>query len=260
MDGSPFYLGLDNNHGNNTDLVTVLLHEFSHGFGFQTFTNASTGAQTGGFPAIYDRFLLDDTSGQTWAQMTSDSQRQASAINTNNLTWSGPVVTNDVHSTLATPLLKVNSPAGIAGNYTVGTAAFGSPLATSGVTASLVQGSPADGCASMASFSGKLALIDRGSCNFTVKVKNAQNAGAIGVVIANNDSANPTVVVQMGGSDSSIVIPAVSISFNNGNTIKGQLGGGVNATMRLDTSLPGGVCTTLMNRPPSIDEATPSLP
>src|SRR5207244_7933236 len=92
LDGSPFYLGLDNNHGNNTDLVTVLLHEFSHGFGFQTFTNASTGAQTVGFPAIYDRFLFDDTSGQAWAQMTSDSQRQASTINTNSLTCHGPVV------------------------------------------------------------------------------------------------------------------------------------------------------------------------
>ena len=42
------YLGLDNNHGSGTDLVTVLLHEFSNGLGFQTFTSASTGVQNSG--------------------------------------------------------------------------------------------------------------------------------------------------------------------------------------------------------------------
>jgi hypothetical protein len=32
--GTPFYLGLDNNHGSAIDLVTVLTHEFGHGLGF----------------------------------------------------------------------------------------------------------------------------------------------------------------------------------------------------------------------------------
>src|SRR5207245_479359 len=50
LDNSPFYLGLDNNHGSGVDLVTVLLHEFSHGFGFQTFTNTQTGVQAGSTP------------------------------------------------------------------------------------------------------------------------------------------------------------------------------------------------------------------
>ena len=39
LTGVFFYLGLDNNHGTNVDLVTVLEHEFAHGLGFQTFTN-----------------------------------------------------------------------------------------------------------------------------------------------------------------------------------------------------------------------------
>src|SRR5436190_12001356 len=48
---SHFYLGLDNNHGSDIDLVPVLIHEFGHGLGFQTFTSTSTGAQNSGFPS-----------------------------------------------------------------------------------------------------------------------------------------------------------------------------------------------------------------
>ena len=50
-----FFIGFDNIHGANIDLITVLLHEFGHGLGFQTFTSASTGAQNSGS----QRFLTD---------------------------------------------------------------------------------------------------------------------------------------------------------------------------------------------------------
>ena len=89
-----WYLGLDTNHGSNVNLVTVLLHEFSHGLGFQTFTDKSTGAMIQGFASVYDRFLYDNTTGKSWVQM-SDSERAASAINTNNLVWTGSRVVGD---------------------------------------------------------------------------------------------------------------------------------------------------------------------
>ena len=41
---------------------------------------------------------------------------------------------------------------------------------------------------------GKIALIDRGTCTFPEKVKNAQNAGAIGVIIADNAAGSPPPV------------------------------------------------------------------
>ena len=240
----PFYLGFDNNHGAGTDLVAVLIHEFSHGLGFQTFTPAGTGAWNSGFPSIYDRFLFDNVTGKTWAQSAmTNAERQASAISLNKLAWNGPSVTTDLQSILATPSLRVNSPAGIAGNYTVGTAAFGAPLSFPGVTANVTQASPNDGCSALtnsAAVSGKIALIDRGSCNFTVKVKNAQNAGAIGVIIANNTSG----IVQMAGSDNTITIPSLSISDTDGFTIKGQLGAPVNATLLANTAAPSGVDTS----------------
>jgi hypothetical protein len=248
-DTFPFYLGLDNNHGSGTDLVAVLLHEFSHGFGFQTFTNASTGAQNGGFASIYDRFLFDNSTNKNWVQMTN-AERAASAINTTHLTWNGPTVTGQTTSVLATPRLRVNSPAGIAGNYQVGTAGFGSPLTSAGTTAAVVQAldpsdgagaATTDGCSALTNagaVSGKIALIDRGTCTFVVKVKNAQNAGAVAVIIADNVAGSPPP--GLGGSDPTISIPSVRITLADGNTIKAQLGSGVNASLILDHSVPGG--------------------
>ena len=252
LNGLHWYYGLDNSDSdaaNGIDLVTVLIHEFGHGLGFQTFTSTLSGAQANGFPSAFDRFLRDDSTGKTWTQMT-DAERVASAINTNNLVWSGPQVLSDVPNVLGTPRLRINSPPAIAGNYQVGTAAFGAKLTSAGVTAGVVQaldpadGSGAattDGCSPLTNggaVSGKIALIDRGSCNFTVKVKNAQNAGAVGVLIANNVTGNSPP--GLGGSDPTITIPAVGITQADGNTIKNQLANGVSATVFLDGSAAGG--------------------
>ena len=109
LDGTHFYLGLDNNHGSDVDLVSILMHEFAHGLGFQTFTSSSNGNYNSGFPSVYDQFLLDNSIGKTWVQMTS-AERLASAINTGNLVWIGAQTTNDVAGVLhGSPRLRVNS-------------------------------------------------------------------------------------------------------------------------------------------------------
>ena len=239
LDGRSFYLGLDGAHGSNEDLVSVLMHEFAHGLGFITFTNPGSGVQANGAPTIYDHFLVDDTTGKSWPQMTN-AERQASAINTGNLAWTGAQTTSDLRGVLGTPRLRVNAPSVIAGNYAVGTADFGPHVTPSGVTASVVQASPNDGCAALTNasgVSGRIALIDRGTCNFTVKVKNAQNAGAVGVVMVNNVSPG---VIQMGGGDASITIPALMVSLADGSTLKSQLTNGLNVTLMLDNSALGG--------------------
>ena len=244
LDGTHFYLGLDNKHGSDVDLVAVLMHEFSHGLGFQTFTTTSTGVQfsdtQGPHPSIYDNFLHDDTTGKDWNLMTN-AERAASAINNGNLVWTGPLVTANVHNVLGTPRLRVNSPGAIAGNYQVGTADFGPSLSPSGLTADVVQAldagpSTTDGCSAIsnaAAVAGKIALVDRGTCNFDIKTKNVQDAGAVGVIVANNVAG----VIPMGGPDpivSLITIPTVMISLADGTAVKGQLA--VNATMLVDTS------------------------
>jgi hypothetical protein len=81
-------------------------------------------------------------------------------------------------------------------------------------------------------------LLDRGSCAFTVKAKNAQDAGAIGVIIVDNVLETPPP--SMGGSDSSVTIPAVMISQADGAAIRAQPVGEVLADLGLDLEIRAG--------------------
>ena len=86
---------------------------------------------------------------------------------------------------------------------------------------------------------GQIALVDRGTCGFIVKVKNAQNAGAIAVLVADNVAGAPPA--GLGGADPTIVIPSARISLDDGNKIKAALSGGsVNVTLGVDPTVRSG--------------------
>ena len=231
LTGIPFYLGLDNDHGTAVDLVTVLLHEFGHGLGFSTTTSGSTGAQLAGFPSAYDNFVRDTTTGLLWNAMTNP-ERIASALNARRVVWDGANVTNEVPSVLqaGTPELVVTAPANVAGTYLVGTASFGEPLTSALVGELMPVVDQANGtglacnplsAANMAAVAGRMALVDRGTCGFTVKVKNVQNAGALAAIVVDNVAGSPPP--GLGGTDNSISIPSVRITLADGNTLKNQL-------------------------------------
>ncbi len=138
----------------------------------------------------------------------------------------------------------VNSPAGL-GILAAGPAEFGPTAGSTGhpgpgnlvraVDAANAAGpTTLDGCSPLlnpAEISGNIALIDRGACFFVEKVVNAQNAGAIGVVIANNAGNS---VITMAGSDPSIAIPALFIGQGDGAALASQLqaGNAVNVTLQ----------------------------
>ena len=46
-------------------------------------------------------------------------------------------------------------------------------------------------CVNAAALQGRIAMMVRGNCNYAVKVKNAQNAGAVGAVVVNNIAGPP---------------------------------------------------------------------
>lgn len=136
--------------------------------------------------------------------------------------------------------LTVNSPSTIAGSYIMveSSEAFDSaPAISSPVTGDIVLANDGttfstEGCSAFTNSSamvGKIALIRRGTCNFTVKVKNAQNAGAIAVIIMNNNTDAP---FSMGGTDTTITIPSVMITQADGNMLQSALLSGiVNVTL-----------------------------
>jgi hypothetical protein len=102
--------------------------------------------------------------------------------------------------------------------------AFGPAFTDAGVTgplANYVDGTApiGDGCTSATvPLTGKIAVIDRGECDFTVKVLNAQKAGAIGAVIVNNVASKP---FGPGGSSGRVRIPSGMVSQADGGTLHG---------------------------------------
>ncbi len=134
------------------------------------------------------------------------------------------------------PFVQVNAPAGIAGNYLAGAAQFGPAPMASGTPPgphNVVIGlDPADGsgplttdaCSALTNagaVAGNFALVDRGTCAFTIKVKNCQDAGAVGVIIADNAGGNPPG--GMSGADATITIPSVRVTLADGNTLKANI-------------------------------------
>ncbi|HEX7880726.1 MAG TPA: PA domain-containing protein [Candidatus Eisenbacteria bacterium] len=231
---SPWYYGLDENGpAGSTDLVTVLLHEFGHGLGFASTVNRTTGALNSSFIDVYSRHLYDNTQGLHWDAMTN-AQRLASITNNNNLVWDGPAVNaNGATNLCHEARLTVNSPVVLAGNYVapLGSMSPCDPNVTADLALIVDNTVPtSDGCETITNnLAGKIAVVDRGTCTFVIKVLAAQNAGAIGVIVCNNAAGAP---IEMGGSDPAITIPAVMVSQADGNAIKAEmLNGPVNATI-----------------------------
>ena len=246
LETTSWYYGVDGNAGSGRiDLLSTVLHELGHGLGFSTTTSGATGSYASSLPHISDHFLYDDAVGLHWDEMSA-AQRAASAIGCNRLAWDGPYAMQEAPAALAPkPVLRVNAPAAIDGDYDAGTATFGAPLTATGITQNVVlvndgAGTTTDGCEALvngASVNGKIALIDRGNCGFAQKVKNAQNAGAIGAIIADNVAGCPPA--GLGGVDPTVTIPAVRITLADGNTIKANLPG-VNASLTRDPALLAG--------------------
>lgn len=144
--------------------------------------------------------------------------------------------------------VTVTSPAGIAGDYGASGAAFGPSLITTGpISGSVVLvndgagASTSDGCEALVGFpAGAIALLDRGSCTFVIKVKNAQVAGASSVIVANNVAGT----ITMGGADPTITIPSVMVTLDDGDLFKANLP--VTATLRANPA-------TSINRDSDLD-------
>ena len=175
-----------------------------------------TGESYTGGDAVGDGLWQSTDGGTTWAKIYGGRTGDSFFVSASNMT--------------------VNSPASIAADYqSFPTTNFG-PEITATITADLVLANDptsslaSEGCNAFGpSAAGKIALIRRGNCNFTVKVKHAQDNGAIAVIMMNNVSGEP---IPMGGEDATITISSVMISKENGDLIEAALAAGnVNASL-----------------------------
>ncbi|MFP2933424.1 myxosortase-dependent M36 family metallopeptidase, partial [Pyxidicoccus sp. 3LG] len=136
--------------------------------------------------------------------------------------------------------LTVSAPEELAHDFMASHAAFGPRIFSA--TGQVVQardasvaGSPSatDACSALtnaAEVAGKLALVDRGTCNFDLKVLNAQAAGALGVIVVNTSGGS---LLPMGGGESTTpTIGAIMIGNVEGNLLKARLASGVQAAIR----------------------------
>jgi hypothetical protein len=89
------------------------------------------------------------------------------------------------------------------------------------------QGHPVaqEGCNPLINnLTGKIAVIYRNTCEFGMKALNAQNAGAIAVIVINRDPA--VIAMGAGASGATVTIPVVMIQNSDGDAIVNQMASG----------------------------------
>ena len=131
--------------------------------------------------------------------------------------------------------VTVQSPSPIAGRYDATDAQFGAPVPPVGLSGNVVLvndgvGVTADACEPLIGFpAGAIALLERGTCSFTIKVLNAQNAGAVAAILHNNVPGGPALRIGFAttptpdANAARVVIPSVMISYNDGQLFRTNL-------------------------------------
>ncbi len=160
-----------------------------------------------------------------------------------------------------TNYITVNSPSSIAGLYAATTNVFDTtdripvPVAPNGITAELVHYTndinpvnanpnplsvhnacvaPTNG----ADITGKIVLLRRGNCFFSNKVKNAQDAGALAVIVYDTIPNNPQRLNMSSTGVLGITIPAVFVTKEIGEQFAAELANGpVNVKLEVPADL-----------------------
>jgi minor extracellular serine protease Vpr len=78
-------------------------------------------------------------------------------------------------------------------------------------------------CTASGNLTGKIALIDRGTCTFSTKIRNAQTAGAVGTIIVNN-VFGPPISMGQDGTANQPTIPGVMVSKSDRTALNGRTG------------------------------------
>ena len=144
--------------------------------------------------------------------------------------------------------LEVLAPAGIAGGVAAVpsviqlNANLGGPLPTTPIEGDVVylgegcRANPEDPNPITEDLTGKVALFIRGTCSFVEKSRNAQERGAIAVIIANNQANELNFPIIMGGDGFDVSIPVMMTDYDDGQTLINNAAG-LRVSVGKDTNL-----------------------
>ena len=158
--------------------------------------------------------------------------------------WAITVAASTRDGETSVEAMQINEPPSIAGKYAVEEASFTPPLRDNDpIEASLIladdddddggNGTTADACEALVNdseMSGNIAFIERGACSFDIKIRNAEDAGAVAAVVY-SIAGDPIV---MNGDASLVDIPALMIGQADGNLIVEEIDAGNTVTAVLD--------------------------
>jgi extracellular elastinolytic metalloproteinase len=209
-----------------------LLHDFTYGYGFDEaagnyqVNNYGNGGQ-GADGLISIAQAAADVGSTNNAFFTPSPDGIPGSVNM--FVWDNPGGGN----------FNVDAPSSVAGQYNSVNAAFGGLITEVPVTAEVIivedvnpDPSTTDACDDLVNgddLVGKIALIDRGGCEFGAKCLRAQDAGAVAVIVCNFD--NDPIAMGAGAVGAQVTIPAVMIGTEDCSTIRQFAGNGLTVTL-----------------------------
>lgn len=139
-------------------------------------------------------------------------------------------------NSLLGPRLIVNEPAGLEGSKAfsyssdpTGTV-WGRALDSTWYHVEVVKAEDSSACSALtngSAINGKWALVFRGDCYFSDKAKNAQDAGAQGVIIVDNIPGQAPIGMAPAPSAPNITIPVLMVSYEDGMAMANSLNNSV---------------------------------
>jgi len=137
-------------------------------------------------------------------------------------------VANSMDDGIENNSIEITDPPMVRGFYEAVEAAFTKQLeATGEITGRVVYADPPQACEALkntVALEGNIVLIDRGVCFFLDKIQRARDAGALAVIVVNNEGGPP---VAMGTPGGTVDIPAMMITRRDGNNLKQHLAAGL---------------------------------
>ena len=159
---------------------------------------------------------------------------QAAGNNGNNFyaVWSEDdseiTVANSIDDGIENNSIEITGPPVVRGFYEAVEGAFTKQLEGAGeIAGRVVYADPPRACEELKNASalmGNIALVDRGVCFFLDKVQRARDAGALAVIVVNNEGGPP---IAMGTPGGTVDIPAMMITRRDGNNLKAYLDAGL---------------------------------